>query len=41
MSKISAAAPEVTSMTFISMSKSVSRGYTTAGTIVAGPNVQS
>ncbi|KAG9406019.1 hypothetical protein AC1031_003940 [Aphanomyces cochlioides] len=35
LAKLTAAAPDLTTMVFISMSKSVSRGYTTAGTIIA------
>jgi len=35
--KIQEVAPELTTLVFISLSKSVSRGITTAGTIVAGP----
>ncbi|KAJ3295719.1 hypothetical protein HDU79_008567 [Rhizoclosmatium sp. JEL0117] len=35
LQKISAVAPNLTTMVFISMSKSVSRGHTTAGTLVA------
>ncbi|RHZ21978.1 hypothetical protein DYB37_000563 [Aphanomyces astaci] len=35
LQKISAVAPDLTTMVFISMSKSVSRGHTTAGTIIA------
>ncbi|ETW01240.1 hypothetical protein H310_06825 [Aphanomyces invadans] len=35
MQKMSAVAPDLTTMVFISMSKSVSRGHTTAGTIIA------
>jgi cysteine synthase A len=35
LTKLQSAAPDLTAMTFISLSKSVSRGYTTAGTIVA------
>ncbi|KAF0695597.1 Aste57867_13637 [Aphanomyces stellatus] len=35
MAKMSAVAPDLNTMVFISMSKSVSRGYTTAGTIIA------
>lgn len=38
MEKIESVAPGLTTMTFISMSKSVSRGLTTAGSIVAGPS---
>lgn len=38
MKKIESVAPGLTTMTFISMSKSVSRGLTTAGAIVAGPS---
>jgi len=34
-------AADLTTMTFISMSKSVSRGVTCAGTIIAGPNQSS
>ena len=37
MRKISAIAPEINQVVFISMSKSVSRGLTTAGCVVAGP----
>ncbi|OQS02393.1 hypothetical protein THRCLA_05230 [Thraustotheca clavata] len=36
--KMSAVAPQLTTMVFISMSKSVSRGFTTAGTIIANSN---
>ena len=36
--QLSEAAPELSSMVFISMSKSVSRGLTTAGTIIANSN---
>ncbi|KAJ3062474.1 hypothetical protein HDU99_005203, partial [Rhizoclosmatium hyalinum] len=35
LQKITAVAPNLTTMVFISMSKSVSRGHTTAGTLVA------
>jgi hypothetical protein len=38
MKKIESVDPGLTTMTFISMSKSVSRGLTTAGAIVAGPS---
>lgn len=38
MEKMKIVAPNLTTMTFISMSKSVSRGMTTAGTLVAGGN---
>jgi cystathionine beta-lyase/cystathionine gamma-synthase len=38
LDKIYSVDPTLTSMVFISMSKSVSRGLTTAGTIVAGPS---
>lgn len=38
LEKIYSVDPTLTSMVFISMSKSVSRGLTTAGTIVAGPS---
>jgi cystathionine beta-lyase/cystathionine gamma-synthase len=37
LEKVHAIAPNLTALVFISMSKSVSRGYTTAGCIVAGP----
>jgi len=37
MKKVQAVAPQLCTMTFISMSKSISQGYTTAGTIIAGP----
>lgn len=36
--KIQSVAPHLTTMVFISLSKSVSRGRTTAGTLVAGPS---
>lgn len=39
--KISAVEPALTSLVFISLSKSVSRGLTTGGTIVAGPSARS
>jgi cysteine synthase A len=35
LAKLEAAAPDLTAMTFISLSKSLSRGHTTAGAIVA------
>lgn len=38
MKKIESVAPGLNTLTFISMSKSVSRGMTTAGAIVAGPS---
>jgi len=38
MKKIESVAPNLSTMTFISMSKSVSRGMTTAGAIIAGPS---
>jgi hypothetical protein len=38
MEKIKNVANDLTTMTFISMSKSVSRGITCAGTIIAGPS---
>jgi cystathionine beta-lyase/cystathionine gamma-synthase len=41
MRKISAIEPSLTTMVFISLSKSVSRGLTTGGTIVAGPSARS
>ena len=41
LEKISAVDPTLTSMVFISMSKSVSRGLTTAGAIIAGPSAAS
>ena len=41
MKKIESVAPGLNTLTFISMSKSVSRGMTTAGTIVAGPSKES
>lgn len=41
MRKISALQPSLTTMVFISLSKSVSRGLTTGGTIVAGPSARS
>lgn len=41
MRKISALEPSLTTMVFISLSKSVSRGLTTGGTIVAGPSARS
>ena len=37
MKKIGLVAPDLTTLTFISMSKSVSRGLTTAGALIAGP----
>lgn len=41
MKKIGSVAPGLNTLTFISMSKSVSRGMTTAGAIVAGPTKES
>jgi cysteine synthase A len=41
MEKLATVAPTLTAMTFISMSKSVSRGMTTAGAIIAGPSAKS
>jgi cysteine synthase A len=41
MRQVKEVAPELTTMTFISMSKSVSRGVTCAGTIIAGPSQSS
>ena len=41
MKKIESVAPGLNTLTFISMSKSVSRGMTTAGAIVAGPSKES
>jgi len=41
MKKIKDVAYDLTTMTFISMSKSVSRGITCAGTIIAGPSESS
>jgi len=41
MRKLSALAPELATLVFISLSKSVSRGLTTGGTIVAGPSPRS
>lgn len=41
MKKIQDVAQDLTTMTFISMSKSVSRGITCAGTIIAGPSKSS
>jgi cystathionine beta-lyase/cystathionine gamma-synthase len=38
MHKMMSVAPDLSTMTFISMSKSISRGTTTAGTLVAGPS---
>ena len=41
MKKIESVAPGINTLTFISMSKSVSRGMTTAGAIIAGPSKES
>ena len=41
MRKLSSFEPELATMVFISLSKSVSRGLTTGGTIVAGPTARS
>jgi hypothetical protein len=41
MKKISLVAPNLTTIIFISLSKSISRGTTTAGTIVAGSTKKS
>jgi cysteine synthase A len=41
MEKVYDVAPNLKTMTFISMSKSVSHGLTTAGTVVAGPSQSS
>ncbi|CAM9268628.1 unnamed protein product [Ectocarpus fasciculatus] len=40
MEKMKTVAPNLTTMTFISMSKSVSRGMTTAGTLIAGGSAE-
>jgi cystathionine beta-lyase/cystathionine gamma-synthase len=41
LSKVESQFPELTTMVFISMSKSISRGMTTAGTLIAGSSPES